>query len=112
MYKRKNKEKKIKENSTELQKPDVEAKVYNCNKKCDNIHIYIYTHKQNQNNPMKIKYNSLIQWTKETKIYIYQFRTKLTKAPTGEKTNKETTTTKTNKQSLKQGVNWGIKQWK
>ena len=36
-----------------------------------NIHIYIYTHKQNQNNPTKIKYNRLTQWTKETQNDIY-----------------------------------------
>ena len=43
----------------------------------------IYTHKQNQNSPTKIKYNSLTQQTKETNIYIYQLRTKLIKAQTG-----------------------------
>jgi len=57
------------ENSTELQKPNVEAEVYN-NRKCDWIYIYIYTHKQNQNSPAKIKYNRLTWWTKETKNYI------------------------------------------
>ena len=46
-----------------------------------NIHIYIYTHKQNQNSPTKIKYNRLIWWTEETKNYVYQ--KKLTKAQTG-----------------------------
>ena len=45
--------------------------------------IYIYTHKQNQNSPTKIKYNRLTQQTKETKNYIYQLRQKLTKAQTG-----------------------------
>ena len=30
-------------NSTELQKPNVEAEVYNSNKKCDRIYIYTYT---------------------------------------------------------------------
>ena len=64
-----------KENSTELQKPNVEAEVCNNNRKCDNIHIYIYTHKQNQNSPAKIKYNGLTWQTKETKNYIYQNKT-------------------------------------
>ena len=43
---------------------------------------------QNQNSPTKIKYNRLPWWTKETKNYIYQLRTKLTKAQTGEKKKK------------------------
>ena len=60
-----------KENSSDLQKPNIEAKVYNKNKKCD----WIYTHKQNQNSPTKIKYNRLTCWTKETKNYIYQNKT-------------------------------------
>ena len=38
-------------------------------------HTYIYTHKQNQNSPAKIKYNRLTQQTKETKNYIYQNKT-------------------------------------
>ena len=41
---KKEKQKK-KENTTELQKPNVDSKVYNNNKKVWlNIHIYIYTH--------------------------------------------------------------------
>ena len=48
-----------------------------------NIHIYIYTHKKNQNSPTKIKYNRLIWRSKETKNYIYQLKTKQTKAQTG-----------------------------
>jgi len=32
-----------KENSTELQKPNVEAEVYNNNRKCDWIYTYTYT---------------------------------------------------------------------
>ena len=44
--------------------------------------MYIYTHKQNQNSPAKIKYNRLTQKTKATKNYIYT-RTKLVKAQTG-----------------------------
>ena len=45
--------------------------------------MYIYTHEQHQNSPTKIKYNRLTWQTKETKDYIYQLRTKLTKAQTG-----------------------------
>ena len=47
------------------------------------MHIYIYTHEPSQNNLTKIKYNRLAQQTKEIKNYIYQLRTKLTKAQTG-----------------------------
>ena len=32
-----------KENSTELQKPNIEAEVYNNNKNCDWIYTYTYT---------------------------------------------------------------------
>ena len=63
-------EERKKENTTELQKPNVNAEVYNNNKKWLNIHTYIYTHKQNQNSPIKIKYNRLTWRTKETKNYI------------------------------------------
>ena len=41
------------------------------------------THEQSQNNPTKIKYNRLTWQTKDTKNYICQLRTKLTKAQTG-----------------------------
>ena len=47
------------------------------------MHIYINTHKQNQNSPTKIKYNRLTWQRKEIKNYTYQLRTKLTKAQTG-----------------------------
>ena len=47
------------------------------------MHIYIYTHEQSQNSPTKIEYRRLTWQTKETKNYIYQLRTKLTKAQTG-----------------------------
>ena len=46
---------------------------------------YIYTHEQSQNGRQKIKYGRLPQWTPETKNYIYQLRTKLTKAETVKK---------------------------
>ena len=44
-------------------------------------HIHIHP-KQNQNSSAKRKYNRLTQRTKETKNYIYQLRTKLTKVQT------------------------------
>ena len=47
------------------------------------MHIYIYTHEQSENSPKKIKYSRLTWQTKEIKNYIYQLRTKLTKAQTG-----------------------------
>ena len=37
------KEERKKENSTELQKPNVDAEVYNNDKKCDWIYAYTYT---------------------------------------------------------------------
>ena len=47
-------------------------------------HIHIYTHEQSENGPpTKVKYSRLTQQTKEIKNYIYQLRTKLTKAQTG-----------------------------
>ena len=46
-------------------------------------HIYIYTHKQSQNSPTKVKYSRLAHQMKEIKNYIYQLRTKLPKAQTG-----------------------------
>ena len=58
------------------------------------MHIYIYTHRQNQNSPTKIKYDSLTQQTKETKNYINQ-----------NKANQSTNC----KKKLKQVANWGIK---
>ena len=58
-------------------------------------HTYIYTHEQCQNSPTKIKYNRLTQQRKEIKNYVYQLRTKLTKAQTGKQ--------------LKEGTNSGIK---
>ena len=50
IIKKKTEERGGEENSTELQKPNVEAEVYNNNKKCDyththtHAHTYIYTH--------------------------------------------------------------------
>ena len=45
--------------------------------------MYIYTHKQNQNNPTNIKNIRLTWQKKETKNYIYQLRKKLPEAQTG-----------------------------
>ena len=45
--------------------------------------MYIYTHDQSQNSPTKVKYNRLTWQTKEIKNYIYQLRTKLSKAQPG-----------------------------
>ena len=60
MEEERKKKKKKKENSTELQKPNVDAEVY---KKIKGVteyaHIYIHTHNQNQNSPTKIQYNRL-----------------------------------------------------
>ena len=71
-----------KENSTELQRPNVDAEVYNKNKKCDWIYTYTYiaiskikTVQQKQ---------STINWSSEQrKQKIMYIRTKLTKAQTG-----------------------------
>jgi len=67
-----------KENSTELQKPSVEAEVYNNKRKCDWIYTYTYTHKQNQNSPTNLKYNDWPSTQRKPKII--STRTKLTKA--------------------------------
>ena len=69
-------EERKKENLTELQQLNIEAEVYNNNKMCDWIYTYMYTHKQNQNTPTKIKYNRLTQRTKKTKNYVHQNKTK------------------------------------
>ena len=68
--------KKKKKHSTELQKPNVEAEVYNGNKKCDWIYTYTYTPISENQNCEKIKYNRLTHWTKETTNFIYQKKTK------------------------------------
>ena len=52
----KTREKKKKENAPELQKPNVETRVY-------------------KNNPTEIKYNRSTQQTKENKYYVYQNKT-------------------------------------
>ena len=60
--------------------------------------IYTYT-PISKIKTIQLKYSRLIQHTKEIKNYIYQLRTKLTKAQTGGK-----------KKKLKQVAMWGIKQ--
>ena len=80
--KRRRKKGEKKENYKELQKPNIDAEVYNNNKKCDCIytHTYIDTCKQNQNSSTK----STIAWPGEhRKPKIIPTRTKLTKAQTG-----------------------------
>ena len=42
MEEERKKKKKKQENSTELQKPNTEAEVYNNKKKCDQIYTYTY----------------------------------------------------------------------
>ena len=59
------------------------------------MHMYIYTHKQNQKSPTKIKYNRLTWQTKETRNYIYQNRA-------NQSSNWKT--------QLKQGANWETKE--
>ena len=69
--KKRKRKKKTKKNSTELQKPNEVAGVYDNHKNWLKILIHtdthtptnIYTHKQNQNNSTKIKHNRL---TKDT----------------------------------------------
>ena len=69
-------EERKKENSTKLQKPNIEAKIYNYNKKCDWIYTYTYTPISKIKTVLtKIKYNGLTQWTEETKNYIYWNKT-------------------------------------
>ena len=54
---KKEKKKKKEENSTELQKPNAEAEVYNNNKKCDLI--YRYTWKESESAGHAVVSNSL-----------------------------------------------------
>ena len=49
-----------KENSTELQKPNIDTEVYNNNKNCDCIHTHTHTHthtqaKSQQSNKNKVQ---------------------------------------------------------
>jgi len=64
-----------KENSTKLQKPNVEAEFYNNNKKCDWVYMYTYMPISKIKSPKNIKHNRLTWQTKETKNYIYQNKT-------------------------------------
>ena len=65
------------ESFTELQKPIIEAEVYNNNRNYDWIYTYTYTpiSKIKAVPQQQIKYSKLIWWTKETKNYIYQNNT-------------------------------------
>jgi len=80
-----------KENSTELQRSNVEAEVWLT------IHIYIYTHKQNQNSPTKIKYPRLTWQTVKHKLE--NKLNKLTLFPIGKQSNEK----KTNKYVERKG---------
>ena len=74
--------KKKKENSTELQKPKIEAEVYNNNKKCDWIYTFTYTPINKIKTVEKIL--STIDWpSKQKKQKIIPTKTKLIKAQTG-----------------------------
>ena len=70
------------ENSTELQKPNVEAGVYNNNSKCDWIYTYTYT----PISKIKIVQQKLstVDWPNEQRKHkSVSTRTKLIKTPTG-----------------------------
>ena len=73
------------ENTTELQKPNVEAEVYNNNRKCDWIYTYTYT----PINKIKTVQQKLstIDWPREQrKPKIISTRTKLIKVQPENKT--------------------------
>ena len=71
-----------KENSTELQKPNVEAKVYNNNRKCGWINTYTYT-PIGKIKTLQQKLSTLDWPSKQRKTKIISTRTKLIKAQTG-----------------------------
>ena len=71
-----------KENSTELQKPNVEAEVYNNNRKCD--WIYTYTHIPISKIKTVQQKLSTIDWpSQQRKPKIISTRAKLIKTQTG-----------------------------
>ena len=73
-------EEREKENSTELQRPNVEAEVYNNNEKCDWINTCTYTPISKIKNKVQQK-ESVIDWPGEQKEpKIMSTRTKVTKA--------------------------------
>ena len=59
-------EERKKENSTELQQPNIEAEVYNNNKMCDWIYTYTYTIMSKVKTTQQ-KYSILMWQTKEIK---------------------------------------------
>ena len=74
---------KKKEISSELQKPNVEAEVYNNNKRCDWIYTYTYT----PISKIKIiqqKLSTIGRTSEQREAKIMSTRTKLTKAQTGQ----------------------------
>ena len=86
MKKRKEEEsERKKENFTEQQKPNVDAEVYNNNKKCDQLYTYTYIPTSKTKTAQQIQSTAdLPSNQSKSKNYIYQLRTKLTKAQTGE----------------------------
>ena len=50
------------------------------------MHIYIHTHEQSKNSATKVRFRRVTWQTKEIRNYIYQLRTKLTKAQLENKT--------------------------
>ena len=80
--KKKTEEERKKENSTELQKPNVEADVYNTSRKC--YWIYTYTYKPISKIKTVQQKLSTIDWPSEQrKPKILSTSTKLIKAQTG-----------------------------
>ena len=75
-------EKEKKENSTELQRPNVEAEVYNNNKKCDWINTCIYT-PISKIKTVQQKYSTVDWHGKQKEPKVTSTRTKLSKAQTG-----------------------------
>ena len=76
-------EERKKQNSTELQNPNIEAEVYNNNKKCDWIYTYTYT----PISKIKIiqqKLSTIGRTSEQREAKIMSTRTKLTKAQTGQ----------------------------
>ena len=74
-------EERIKENSTELQKPNVDIEFYNNNKKCDWIYTYAYT-PVSKIKTVQQKQSTRDWYSEQKKPKIISTRTKLTKAQT------------------------------
>ena len=72
-----------KKTSIELQKPNVEAEVYNNNKKCDWIYTHTYTPISKIKTVQQQQQQKTINWpSKQRKPKIIPTKTKLTKAQT------------------------------